>query len=192
MKFKHCIVALIVTVLFGSLLFSIPLYALDVSAPIVRLSILGGTHETGEPLSISAKVTDDQRVDRVILHYRQSHSTNNFSSLIMKQDFETGTYSASIPPADLSPPGVEYYIEAVDAMGNVSQDPFPSHPRVVMIDQKDQPAKHGKAKWVWAVVGAIAAGAALASNGGGSGGGDDVGVAGETSGSLTVTASSPE
>ncbi len=187
MKFKHCVITLTVTVLFDSLLFSMPLYALDVSAPIVRLSILGGAHETGEPLSVSAKVTDDQSIDRVIMRYRQSNSTNSFSSLMMKQGFETGVYSASIPSTDLSPPGVKCYIEAADVMGNASQDPFPSHPRVVVIDQKDQPAKHGKAKWVWAVVGVVAAGATLASNGGG-----DVGLAGETSGSLTVTAPSPE
>jgi hypothetical protein len=188
MKFKHCVVALTVTVFLGSPLFSVPLYALDVSAPVVRLSVLGGTHEKGEALPVSAKVTDDQSVDRVVLHYRQTGSTNNFSSLIMKQDFETGVYSASIPPADLSPPGVEYFIEAVDAMGNVSQDPFPSHPRVVMMDPQASPPQRGKAKWVWALVGAVAAGAALASNSGGGDGGEKPG----TSGSLTVTATLPQ
>ncbi len=192
MKSKHYVVALIVTVFFGNLIFTGPLYALDVSAPVVRLSILSGAHEKGEPLSVSAKVTDDQRLGHVVLRYRQSGSTGNFTSLAMKQNSKTSVYSASIPLVDLSPPGVEYYVEAADAMGNVSQDPFPSHPRVVMINQKDQPAKSGKAKWLWALAGAVAAGAALASNSGGGNGGGDVDVAGDGSGSLTVTASVPE
>ena len=193
MKSKHYAVALIVTVFFGNLIFTEPLYALDVSAPVVRLSILSGSHEKGEPLSVSAKVTDDQSLGHVVLRYRQSGSTGNFASLSMKQDSETSVYSVSIPPADLSPPGVEYYVEAADTMGNVSQDPFPSHPRVVMINQKDQPvkpAKSGKAKWLWALAGAVAAGAAIASNSGGGGGGG--GDGGKEPGSLTVTASVPE
>ncbi len=142
---------------------------------------------------MSAKVTDDQGINHVVLHYRKSDdSAGSFSSLIMKQNPETSTYSASIPQADLSPPGLEYYVEAVDAMGNVSQDPFPSHPLVVTINPKDQPPKSTKTKWLWVLAGAVAAGAALASGSGGDSGGGNVDVAGDSNSSLTVSAPLPE
>jgi len=78
MKLKHRVIALTVTTFFSSLLFSMPLYALDNFAPIIRLSILGGTHEIDEPLSVSAKVTSDQSVGRVVVRYHPSNSTNSF------------------------------------------------------------------------------------------------------------------
>ena len=154
MILKGRVTMLIFAMLFlTGLLNSAVLNAADFTAPEVRLSVDQDTPEAGVPIPFSAWVTDNQGVSRVVLRYRMLGSSETFSSLTMRPGDAAKLYSTSIPTTDFSSPGVEYFVEATDVTGNISQEPFPSHPRVVMINEESstEPPKvtSRKTKWLW-------------------------------------------
>lgn len=190
MLFTRCVSSfLIVCVSLAGVLSPATLQAADFSAPVIRLSLDRGAPKDGEPLAVAATVTDDQQVQQVLLRYRVSGSQSKFSSVAMKKRGSAQIYTATVPVESLKAPGIEYFVEARDEVGNVSQEPFPTHPRVVMIQGKESALASGNMKWLWVVAGALAVGA-LAGGGGGSSSGGDVGVTGEA-GSATLTISAP-
>ncbi|HFD86491.1 MAG TPA: hypothetical protein ENJ35_02320 [Gammaproteobacteria bacterium] len=165
------------------------LSAADLAAPIIRLPV-SNTPEPGSPIVISASVQDNQGLNRVLLHYRKAGSDEAYSAIPMKQAAGSRLYRATIPRAQLTAPGIEYYIEAIDSTENVSQEPFPSHPRIIAIAGGNDPvltAAGKKINWLWVAAGVVAAGALAASSGGGSGGSDDP----QPSSTLTITAPVP-
>ena len=188
---RRVVVIIIGALQLASVLRPVVLYAADTDlvAPVVRLSLDLGSHQEGMPISVSATVTDNQRVKQVSLRYRLSDSSDKFFSTPMTKNAATQVYSASIPATKVMAPGVAYFVEATDAEGNISQQPFPSHPQTAVIESERSITVSSKINWWWVVAGVVAAGAVA----GGRTGSDSSGTAvnGEGSEGLTVVAPVP-
>lgn len=179
---------LISSIVLSSVIVSAALHAADFAAPVVRLSLDRSGVEQGQALAVSATVTDNQQVSRVVLRYRALGSSDPFLMIPMKQSAVSKLYVTSIPASDAVAPGVEYFVEATDGMGNVSQEPFPNHPRVVSIEG-GSPIASSKINWLWVAAGAVAVGVLAGSVGGGSS--SDGGVGSSSGAMLTITAPTP-
>ncbi|MCK5921120.1 MAG: hypothetical protein KAG66_09270 [Methylococcales bacterium] len=188
---RRVVVIIIGALQLASVLRPVVLYAADTDlvAPVVRLSLDLGSHQEGMPISVSATVTDNQRVKQVSLRYRSSGSSDEFLSTPMTKNAATQVFSASIPATAVMAPGVAYFVEATDAEGNISQQPFPSHPQTAVIESERSITVSSKINWWWVVAGVVAAGAVA----GGRTGSDSSGTAvnGEGSEGLTVVAPVP-
>ena len=71
-------------------------------------------------LQITAAVTDDTAVRRVVL-YARSAGTSNYYAISMS--VQGGEYRGIIPASLVTPGVLEYYIEAIDTVGNTSTSP---------------------------------------------------------------------
>lgn len=84
---------------------------------IVHEPILSAT--AGQPLRVTARVTDPSGVGWARLHYRSVNQYLDFRTLEMVPGAAPDTYQATIPAADIDPAwDLMYFIEAVDACGN--------------------------------------------------------------------------
>jgi hypothetical protein len=190
MSLKHYAQRILTLLLTVGIMVPTTIWATDLSAPVIRLSMAVSPPKPGKPLRISASVSDNQALSRVLLRYRKAGSNDAFASIPMQKAAESSLYSAAIPAGQLSEPGVEYFVEAVDTTENISQEPFPSHPRIVTIQGTGSNAVAGtrKINWLWVAAGVVAAGALAASSGGG---GDASSDPGDTGATLTITAPTP-
>jgi hypothetical protein len=95
----------------------------DRTAPIVTHSALAEL-VPGQPVEITANVTDESAVAKVILYYRPMRQTMEYSAITMDQK---GTeFSATIPGQAISPDyDFMYYFEAFDEHGNATLFPNP-------------------------------------------------------------------
>jgi hypothetical protein len=126
----------------------------------VRLSLDLESHEEGIPIPVTATVIDNQYLKQVVLRFRLSGSSDEFFFIPMKKDAASQLYTTSIPANKVMAPGVEYFVEASDAEGNISQQPFPSHPHTVMIkNTRSVTTAHKKINWWWVLAGVVAVGA---------------------------------
>lgn len=177
---------------------------------------------SGEPLEIEAVIAADASVEAVVLYRRVGAS--EYTHLKMR-DKGDGLFRARIPGKEMVPPGIEYFIQATDAFGNMTTygQPLPSSvfkmiPLTAKVEAKaapdlpsedqaftervfpsetavldGEPPAAGspwyKKWWVWTIVGAVAAGIAVASSGGGGSG--DPGAGAPTTGTLTITGPVP-
>ncbi len=159
---------------------------MDLVAPVIHPTLELPPDENANH-RVSARVTDDQEIASVRLKYRSLGSIAEHESVEMKRSGDTAVYEATIEASALVSPGIEYFFEAQDRAGNVSQFPFPNHPRTIAIDSTPATSvAEGKMGWVWAVVGALALGA-LAAGGGGSGSGSSS----SPTGTLVISAELP-
>ncbi len=92
---------------------------MDMTAPVIdhqfrqKIRIAQGT-----PVEISAVVKDDDGVKAVTLYYRTVGGEEYTRDTMQAQ--EGGKYSVLIPAEGVSAPGLEYYIQAEDMVGNMS------------------------------------------------------------------------
>ena len=188
---KRLVVLLMIGSLpFASVFYSVVLCAADLSAPIVRLSLDLESHKEGVSIPVSATVTDNQRLKQVVLRFRLSGSSDEFLFIPMKKDAASQLYSTSIPGNKVMAPGVEYFVEASDAEGNISQQPFPTHPHVVMIaGVRSATIARKKINWWWVLAGVAAVGVVAGADSNSDSPGNA--VDGEGSGGLTVVAPVP-
>lgn len=128
----------------------------------------------GRAITIVDEVSDVSGVRQVVLNFRVA-GNRGYSSLTMERD-PRGRYVATVPGLSVVRPGVEYYLEAWDKLGNgpglkgsagapirieVVGGPLATAPD----DRGRAPAPWYKRWWVWAAVAgtvAIAGGAATA------------------------------
>lgn len=128
----------------------------------------------GRAITISDEVSDVSGVRRVVLNYRVA-GNRGYSSVTMERD-PRGRFVATIPGVSVARPGVEYFLEAWDKLGNgpglkgsagapirieVVGGPLATAPD----DRGRAPAPWYKRWWVWAAVAgavAVAGGAATA------------------------------
>lgn len=90
---------------------------------------------TAADLTIGAVVTDNRGVQEVKLYYRTVGQTE-YRSIIMS--LADGNYTGVISRSELNTLGLEYYIEAKDAAGNISTSPADiTHPYQVIISDLD-------------------------------------------------------
>lgn len=78
----------------------------------------------GEPLKITARVKDLSGVKWVSLRYRHLTQFEDFKTVEMKMDPQTGFYSGQIPASFITPGwDIMYFIETMDEAGNGRQFP---------------------------------------------------------------------
>ena len=128
----------------------------------------------GRAITIVDEVSDISGVKRVVLNYRIV-GNRGFSSVTMERD-PRGRYLATVPGVSVVRPGVEYYLEAWDGLGNgpglKGSAGAPIRVEVVggplaSLDDRagTAPQPWYKRWWIWATVAgvvAIAGGAATA------------------------------
>jgi hypothetical protein len=104
----------------------------DNTAPVVAHSAIA-EHNPDQPLEITAKVTDDSAVSKVLLYYRPTRQTMEYSTISM--DRRDDGYIAIIPGRAITQDfDLMYYFEAFDNHGNacLSPDPDKEQPYVVV------------------------------------------------------------
>jgi len=173
--------------------------ASDLVAPKITQEKYIDTVEKNKSHTITVTVKDNVGVKQVIVYYRVI-GTEKYKSLGMQNVAGTDNYVVKIKSAEIKPPGIEYYVQAMDHAGNTLLHGYSFSPlsvktvssvAVVSTNQKDA-SKSSKDdddeesiftnKWFWIGLGVIAVGAAA---GGGGGGG------GEPTATLSVTTVEP-
>jgi len=106
--------------------------ATDIIPPvIVHTPVTAAVANNG--VTISAIVTDNVGVASVKLYYRKT-GTTPYSNLVMTASGTT--YSATIPASSVTTAGVDYYLEAKDAVPNTTSSP-PTPPYVITVSSTD-------------------------------------------------------
>ncbi|MFQ6061101.1 MAG: hypothetical protein ACE5KV_07410 [Thermoplasmata archaeon] len=103
----------------------------------------------GEPVEISAAITDNVGVDSATLYYRKKGETDYTSLGMTKSD---DTYSATIPGSEVTTEGVEYYISATDGV-NTATYPATSpdtSPREITVTAAVAPGP--EIPWIWIII----------------------------------------
>lgn len=102
----------------------------DTEAPVlIHRQIDSGV--AGELQTFLARVSDDFGVSEVVLYYRQSDS-GEFNQLNMRPLVDSiGEYMIAIETSQSAYSGLQYYIEAIDMSGNVTNRGFEYAPIVL-------------------------------------------------------------
>jgi len=113
----------------------------------------------GVALTLTAQITDpDRRAEALVLAYRPG-SRGLFRRL--RTSRSAGVFSASIPPEEVRPPVVEYYLEAVDPRGiAVSSRGDAFAPLRVVVPQAEATPITSR-WWFWTGAAAVLAGVAV-------------------------------
>lgn len=181
----------------------------DLVAPEVKHKGLTEPVKEGQPVKISATVTDNVGVQSVILFYRAKGAAGEYKRIPMTREGQTDVFSAQLK--DVHPPGVEYYIQASDLAGNTllhgysfsplgvavipasaeelakTPEPAAGEPPVKeAMTEASESSSSSKYKWLWIGLGVVAVGALAGGGGGGGGGG------GPTTGTVVISAPTPQ
>lgn len=93
----------------------------DVTPPEVTLARVPDGQLAGQPVTVTAQVTDAVGVTGATLYHRRPPALQ-FRVQVMNLG-PAATWRAQIPGGEVGEPAVEYYVEARDAAGNVATDP---------------------------------------------------------------------
>jgi len=156
--------------------------AVDVEAPTITQEKYTDTIDTNKSHTITVTVKDDTAVKQVIVFYRII-GTEKYKSQTMQNIKGSDDYTATISPKQIKPPGIEYYVQALDNAGNSLLHGYSFSPLSVKTvagsaavvattstDKIPEPSKEddeGISKWVWIGLGAVVIGAAASGGGGG-------------------------
>jgi len=160
--------------------------ALDTTPPTIEHAPLRQV-TSARRIDILARIGDPSGVAFPRLYYRRVGETHYEVVRMRRHD---GQFRATIPGFAVAKPGIEYYLEAFDEAGNgPASHGTPDHPHHVTVGQpltrseqppvKTQPGSAPTAApwykhwWIWAIGGAVVAGATTAIAIGASGGGND-------------------
>jgi hypothetical protein len=175
----------------------------DLAAPEITQEKYVQSVASDSDHEIMVKVIDDVGVKQVTLYFRHI-GQSDYKRRTMQQIGNSDDYLAKVNAAEIKPPGIEYYIQAMDLAGNTILHGYKFAPLSVKVDSAstqpgvadsaDQPIfdaetaeeKKGISKWVWIGLGALVVGAVAA--GGGSSGGD---APAPSTATLNVNASVP-
>ena len=146
---------------------------------------------------ITVAVTDNVGVKLVTLYYK-TIGTEEYKRLTMDNVTNTDDYHATINSDQIQPPGVEYYIQAMDNAGNTVLHGYSFSPLSVKITNGDTtnvvtadtipitpPEEKSSNTWLWIGLGALALVGIAAAGGGG---GDEPTA---TTGTVTITGPTP-
>lgn len=100
----------------------------DTTTPTVTMKLPSTGYWEGEPIGLWAAVQDDREVASVTLHYR-ALGEGAYQAIPMGNPFRH-IYRGTIPGEAVTPAGIEFYVEARDAAGNVAYAPA-GYPRSV-------------------------------------------------------------
>lgn len=91
----------------------------------------------GELQTFLARVYDDVEVVEVTLYYRQS-ATDDYESIPMRPLLDSlGEYMIALETTQSEYPGLQYYIEAADAAGNITNRGFSYAPIILPLKAPD-------------------------------------------------------
>jgi len=91
---------------------------IDLEPPVIAHDPISGSLKANQPLVLQVRITDDHGVFSATLFYRNS-GAKEFRSLAMRlSETDNDVYVIEIPGQDISPPKLEYYIQATDVSGN--------------------------------------------------------------------------
>lgn len=106
--------------------------ALDMDAPTIELLDTAPTYVPGKGYQIRVLVKDNDKVGQVVLKFRPADSDTEFTTRPMRKVGVTGTrFVADVPEDLVSASAVEFYIEAQDQAGNITQAPHPATPKAL-------------------------------------------------------------
>ena len=100
---------------------------MDLDSPTIIAKGHEPSYINGKGYHIQVVVKDNRRVAKVVLHFREAGSSNKYVALPMVS-MGRGVYAAIIPASITARSGVEYFVEAKDQAGNVTQAPYPTKP----------------------------------------------------------------
>jgi len=103
---------------------------LDLDAPSISLSGQENEYIQGEGYRVQAVVTDGGQIVSVSLKVRAAGSGGDFQTIAMTAT-SGDVYVAIVPESLATSADLEYYIEARDKAGNITQAPYPSKPKVL-------------------------------------------------------------
>lgn len=168
----------------------------DITPPKVLHEPDSSSVAANRPHVITATVSDDNGVGKVTLFFRNM-GESVFNSVEMTPTDTINVYMTELDSSVLSPPGLEYYIQAEDSAGNTLLRGFTFEPLVLNVTEgtdsrvlASESAKEvnesstSSNKWLWIGLGVLAVGGLAAAGGGGGGG------SGSSDGD-TVTISAP-
>lgn len=96
-------------------------------APLIRLTpetltLLASAHEPGEPITISARITDNVEpyLNTVRLYYKRTFEDTTFNSVSMSMSGTASVWTASIPGSFVDDPGVNFYLTATDGVTTIA------------------------------------------------------------------------
>ncbi len=93
----------------------------DADAPLIVHAPVDGDQVAGSAVAIEATITDGgSGVERAVLFFRRPEDAAWLSAALVAQG---DVYSGTIPAFAVTPPAVQYYIEARDAAGNIARSP---------------------------------------------------------------------
>lgn len=191
----------------------------DLISPHIQHEPSTNAAVAGEPLAIEAVITDDVRVEEVFLYYRPEGS-EEYAHIPMESS-GAALYSAILPREEVTPPQMEYYIQATDPAGNIALRGFSFTPlavsvlsvplepetapaavaesaaleRITLRTEDPPPPPWYKKWWVWTIVGAAVIAGGVAAAGGGDDGGGEKGetpsAGAPTGGSVAITGPTP-
>ena len=112
----------------------------DTEDPVIIHRQADSPGVAGELQTFLARVYDDVEVVDVSLFYRQS-AVANFQQIPMRPLLDSlGEYMIAIETSESEYPGLQYYIEAVDSSGNVTNRGFSYAPIVLPLETGVTPA----------------------------------------------------
>lgn len=106
---------------------AVPAAENGVAPPTIQHQPFAQAVVAGAPLFIEAVIAADASVEGTVL-YRQIGGSA-YTSLRMRNQGE-GRFTAKIPEKEVAPPGIEYFIQATDAFGNMTTYGQPLPPGV--------------------------------------------------------------
>lgn len=104
---------------------------LDLDAPVIALKTPAPQYIPGQGYTVQAEVTDNQGISQVKLMVRHRGSAESHQTFVMQQSFGKNGYSAVLPEALAATSDLEYYIQAEDSSGNITQTPHPNQPQTL-------------------------------------------------------------
>lgn len=181
---------------------SLSLPSSDLVAPKITQEKYVDTVEKNKSHKITVTVKDNVGVKQVVLYYRivgtEAYQTQNMQKINATDD-----YQATIKSENIKPPGIEYYVQAMDHAGNTLLHGYSFSPLSVKTVDAASVAVAASAnttaaqksskeddddsiftnKWFWIGLGVIVVGAAAGGGGGGGGG--------EPTATLSITTDEP-
>ncbi len=96
----------------------LPNQTVDISPPTIEHAPNSEDTASGKAAIVSATVTDIDSGVKVVSLFFRTKGTSQYNRLPMESKDGSANYIAEIPERYVQDPGVEYYIEAVDNVGN--------------------------------------------------------------------------
>ncbi len=178
----------------------------DMVAPSVTQENYVDVIEDEQDYDITVTVKDEVGVKQVILYYRDA-GDETYKTITMKQVVDSDDYTATIKSDEISEPGIEYYIKAMDHAGNTllhgysfsplsartaGSEAFASNESGSIGNMAAKDSSIFSNKWFWIGIGVLVLGAAAGGGGGATvgntAGGGGVGI----DDTATLTVSTPE